>query len=350
MVQTTRAAVSSGVAVALAATLASSMASALASSTGAALGSASGSGGALPLLFGAQRFSLSSGLAVKKSPMQTGAANSLAWSTGKLGLVRGPTRPVRPTQSGRRLQSRGRPRAATDPNDAPNAGAAASTSNNSGNSSLASEEDEEELTPFAELLDVLALVGLIMAFLVVLRLAILVYWSRFANARYYREARQNKFEERQSPHGHPLHKLRLTIRNRRAGGYTVTTVGGMQKHRREKRRRPATFRALPASLVFPNMEFLIYGIFSAGLTEGAVASLGDASCEGGCVGVSVLTLIVMGLAFIAGFAQVIHFYCRHCRASWCVNQVPLTPPLLQSPPWAMPWPSYLWRMRELISC
>jgi hypothetical protein len=340
MVQTTRAAVSTGVAVALAATLACSLASALASSLGAALGSASGSGGALPLLFGAQRFSLSSGLAVKKSPMQTGAANGLAWSTGQLGLVRGPTRPKRPTQSGRRLQSK-------DSNST--AGVAVSTSNKSGNSTLNSEEDEE-LTPFAELLDVLALVGLIMAFLVVLRLAILVYWSRFANARYYREARQNKFEERQSPHGHPLHKLRLTIRNRRAGGYTVTTVGGMQKHRREKRRRPATFRALPASLVFPNMEFLIYGIFSAGLTEGAVASLGDASCEGGCVGVSVLTLIVMGLAFIAGFAQVIHFYCRHCRASWCVNQVPLTPPLLQSPPWAMPWPSYLWRMRELISC
>jgi len=306
MVQTTRAAVSSGVAVALAATLASSMASALASSTGAALGSASGSGGALPLLFGAQRFSLSSGLAVKKSPMQTGAANSLAWSTGKLGLVRGPTRPVRPTQSGRRLQSRGRPRAATDPNDAPNAGAAASTSNNSGNSSLASEEDEEELTPFAELLDVLALVGLIMAFLVVLRAAILVYWSRFANARYYWEGRQKKFEESKSPHGHPLYKARLTIR---------------KKHGREKRRRSATFKSLPASLVFPNMEFLIYGIFSAGLTEGAVASLGDASCEGGCVGVCVLTLIVMGLAFIAGFAQVIHFYWRHCRASWSENTV-----------------------------
>jgi len=299
MVKTMTSAVSSVLLVSLAATLASSTASALAASLGAAVGSSSGSGGALPLLFGAQRLSLSSGLAVKKSPMQTGAANGLAWSTGRLGLVRAPTRP-KATTTGRSLQS-------TSSSSTTNA-AALTSINTSGNTTLTSSNSEEyeELTPFAELLDVLAFVGLIMALLAVLRLAILVYWTRFANTRYYREARQKKFEESQSPHGHPVHRARLTIR---------------KKNRREKRRPPATFKGLPASLVFPSMEFLVFGIFSAGLTETSVAALCDESCENECVWAAILTLAVMGSALIAGAAQVTHFYLRHCRASWSENAV-----------------------------
>ena len=45
-----------------------------------------GGGGVAPLIFGAQRFGASSGLAVEKSELQTGVAGGMGWASGDFGI------------------------------------------------------------------------------------------------------------------------------------------------------------------------------------------------------------------------------------------------------------------------
>ena len=44
-------------------------------------GTGGGGGGVMPLIFGAQRFAATNGMACKQSPLTTGVAGSMAWST-----------------------------------------------------------------------------------------------------------------------------------------------------------------------------------------------------------------------------------------------------------------------------
>ena len=59
----------------------------------------------MPLIFGGQRFALSSGLASKQSDLSVSVAESLAWSTGELGLV-SDTEVEAAVQAGQRLRRR----------------------------------------------------------------------------------------------------------------------------------------------------------------------------------------------------------------------------------------------------
>ena len=83
-------ATSIAVAVSIAVSIATSIGGAVAGATGTAAGvGAAGVGGAAgggiaPLLWGAQRFSLTNGLAVEKSEVHSGVAGSLGWISGEL--------------------------------------------------------------------------------------------------------------------------------------------------------------------------------------------------------------------------------------------------------------------------
>lgn len=97
----TVAAVTQGVAAALAASVVVSVGASVGASVGGSVGGAAGGaaggsgagggssavGGMLPLAFGAQRFSLSSGMAIEQSELSNGVSSSMSWTTGELGLL-----------------------------------------------------------------------------------------------------------------------------------------------------------------------------------------------------------------------------------------------------------------------
>ena len=112
VITATAEAVTAVVATTIATTIAASVASSVASSAGAAsieaAGSAAGGaaggggggasgGGVAPFIFGAQRFSMTSGVAANKSQIQSGVADSMSWSTGRLGLFGGSSDPEEDT-------------------------------------------------------------------------------------------------------------------------------------------------------------------------------------------------------------------------------------------------------------
>lgn len=109
-------AISATVAITISATVAFTVAAAIAAAVAGAVGGAvvggggGGVGGVFPLLMGAQRLDLTTGLVVPKSDIQTGVADGLGWTGGDWGLITDP-----PTdQTGRRLQGvETRPKALT---------------------------------------------------------------------------------------------------------------------------------------------------------------------------------------------------------------------------------------------
>ena len=96
--ETVTAVVAGAVATAVAGAVASAVAGAVGGSVGGAVGGAAGggaagggaaggaAGGIFPLVLGAQRLSLSAGLAVPKGAIDSGVASGMGWATGDLGI------------------------------------------------------------------------------------------------------------------------------------------------------------------------------------------------------------------------------------------------------------------------
>lgn len=116
-IESVTAVVTVSIATAMAASVASSVVAAVASSVasaaagaaggsagGGAAASSSGGGSALPLVFGAQRFQASTGLAIETSPLQSGVADSLGWASGNFGLAGGQSPSAQSEPARRRLR------------------------------------------------------------------------------------------------------------------------------------------------------------------------------------------------------------------------------------------------------
>ena len=291
-------AVVTGVALSVATSVAGAVASATASAAasaaggaagGAAVGSAgggsAGGGGAaaVPLVLGVQRFGASSGLPVEMSPMQSGVAGTMASGPlcGNLvsyplpeegGALTNETSRRRlwswahhSLGQGRRLQSRrGQP-------VSPAAGALMNS-----------------------LLSMLVVSGTVLA----LTIAILLYWKKFANRRYYRQAR-------------------MTTDSQKLG--KAFASNGM------KDKKLARFRGLPGTFVFPNAFMVSVNFFATGIVNNAVTVL--AGPRDDCSDVLCVWPVYLSLALIATYLGVVfavlwHFNKSHRADSW----VPLEPP------------------------
>jgi hypothetical protein len=150
------------VAASVAASVVSATGGAAAGSTasGVAGGAAAGGGGgaaissAMPLLLGAQRFSISSGLAVNGSGMHSAVADSMNWASGDFGFIRSSSR------SRRQL-------ADVDPEAAAPVSKTAKT--------------------FASLINVYATMAATLLFVFVLYFLVQYYWRHHANRKFYIE-------------------------------------------------------------------------------------------------------------------------------------------------------------------
>ena len=109
--------VTAAVTTSIAASVAASLTTAAAGAAGgAAVGAPGGGGGGgggsggglLPIVFGAQRFSTSSGLGVPPSELQAGVANSLGWVSGEISFLPPPAPPSAEVRRGRRRGGRRR--------------------------------------------------------------------------------------------------------------------------------------------------------------------------------------------------------------------------------------------------
>jgi len=230
----------------------------------------------------AQRLSVSSGLAANQSMMQEGVAEGLGWITGRFGIVSGSG------SSSRRLSV-----ASTE------ARGGGGGKGKGGDQQQRQQEQDAGPTNYEQLLDTLIAGMLVLVALAAFRVAILVYWNRFANVQYYIEQNEGVRFETPSP--------------TKGGG----SHRDLQKQNQEqKKRRPATFLALPAALVFPNLEFAIFGLFSISVNEAAVAALCDESCGHACSVLASLVLFETTQVMVLAFVLILRFQLRYRSSSW----------------------------------
>ena len=142
----------------------------------------------MPLVFGAQRFSTSSGMACKQSELSTGVADSMAWSSGELGLISeaGAAAASESVQAaGRRLRRLVRRLSAAD-------GAADEAAD--GAADEAAEPLVATVAPFPtemiKLLDQLSMFGIAFGLCAFLQLLGLLCWRYRCNRKYYRALRK----------------------------------------------------------------------------------------------------------------------------------------------------------------
>ena len=356
----TATAVTAAVVTAVAASVATSVGGAVAGSVagsvggaagGAAGGSAGGSsaggasgGGALPLIFGAQRFSVSSGLAVEKDPLQTGVATSMGWITGDFGSSPSEDSERR-RLSGRRLQSKSKGKGDTSED--------ALESESSTEDGL--NEQEEEM---AALLRTLRTFGILMSVLVVIMLCGLLIWK-------YRKNRNCALialdlVDCVTPIGCSctclslkrfllacltrLARLAMAIdADYKEQGLSELQRRALYKDDKDKERRKnkdgtyhlvvpkrAKFVGLPGIFVFPGVLFLGVNLFLTGFFESAVylvsVPASDDQCGTRCMAwaVPVLSLSVLYVCLV--FAMLLHFHkSRHSAATWQTAEEPETP-------------------------
>lgn len=261
--------VSAAVAAAVAGAVAAAVGSAVAGAVGGAVGGAAGGGGAasasaaFPLVFGAQRMSVSGGIAVNKSDFQTGVADGLGWATGKFGLAGG--------GAGRRLAQKS-------------------------HGGVEEGEENECEEGCAEMLDTLITAGFAACAIVFMRLVVLYLWTRRINARYYEEQMEDPKEVKAE----------------------VEDVDDAKKTLERRRRKRATFSPLPGTFVFPNLEFLTMGVFSVGLAESAVSVLaqGEENCGSTCWWTALIIMICIGLFALTGFLMLLRFYLIFSAQCW----------------------------------
>jgi len=165
------------------------------------------------------------------------------------------------------------------------------------------EAEETEITPFDKMLDTLVTTMMCVAFVIILRIAVVLNWKYRANVKFYKE------QACKSSRTAPEHPTNLA--------------------KKRKKEKPVTFSPLPDALVFPSIEFLVFGIFTIGLTEAAVAALVDSrypeqsTCQLGCIWVAVMILVIEGLLTVLAFTLLIRFHRFHLKSVWCVRPLQL---------------------------
>ena len=345
IIATTASAAAAGAAAGAAASAAGSAAGSAVggSAGGAAGGSASSAVSSLtPLLFGAQRFVISSGVATNVSSLQTGLAESMAWTTGDFGLTF--QRPHRGADGDRRLSEDGE------------AGAAA-----------------PRRTALDRLSSVIAVMLAILLVITAVHAYVIHLWRHKVNHRYY-EAKHNpklfllhtrdatrsralkrdriRFSERSTIEGeegrrssqHKSAKPRLSVMrltrksaDRHNGDVNEGTHAEEVKPIRslDSAMSKLRFTPFPSALVFPGFFILAIQVFSTGITSQAVQVVANEDecrlAPTGCRALGMGSLLFILAYEVLTISVVIHFH-RHFRADcWQAASRPLEVNMVKDP-------------------
>ena len=280
-------AVAASVVASLAASLAASVAASTASATGGATassGAAGGGGGALPLVFGAQRFSASRGLAVKKSPLQTGVADGMGWATGNFGQgAETERRQLMHKMTGRSMAAEG----GSDSGNGPGTSA----------SSLSSEALGVQAQALADVKSVLSTLGYVQCAIALLMAFACIWWRFRRNKRYYAERGLTEIERR------ALYEPRRPVP------------------------RGAKFASFPSAFVFPGALLLGFNFFLNGLVQPAFTLASFPSerdvCGADCLAPMLAILALIGVYLILSLLMLIHFHRLHRMWTWVDVEEPL---------------------------
>ena len=321
-VATVTAVIAGAVGASIAGAVAGSVGGSVAGSTGGAAGGAgaggggAAAGGVAPLIFGAQRFGASSGLAVEKSELQTGVADGLGWASGDFGI--GSSDPpasdppatdppasdppasddaLIPTER-RRLQKKG-------------SGGTTGTQRDVAGGEDGSAANTQQQKALGQLRSKLGSFYVVMGLLIGLMTAGSAYYRFRANRRYYRERGLNEFQRR------ALYKD-----NKKKG-----------KHFVPKR---AKFRSLPSAFVFPGILAIGCNLFLNGLIEPSITLVtfpGEIdNCGAECLVSAVAVLTMIALYISLTFAMLLHFHLSgHRVQTWKDADEPENPNDVEDP-------------------
>ena len=253
------------VAVAVAASIAGSV-------VGAVGGTASGGGGGgvVPLVFGAQRFAASDGLAIPMGGVDRGVAGGMAWTSGDFGLF---------APSARRLSE-----ASNSSESAPPPHPAA----------------------YNSLVERLIMLGITLGVVLLIWACIIWNWKVRINRTFYGELAAE--EKTSSTPLKGISRLRRSIhvpRLRRSASGAASTQGG------------TIFKRLPGVFVFPMLPLLCCKLFVTGLAKNAIGLAVDGdTCVGSCRAIAVaVTVGVAGFA-LWGWLVLLQFTRTFRTASW----------------------------------
>ena len=290
-VATVSAVIAGAVAAAVAGAVAGSVAGSVGASTGGAAGGGGGAGGAggggvAPLIFGAQRFGASSGLAVEKSELQTGVAGGMGWASGDFGIG------AEDSPQGRRLwetpmfwwNDEGGRQLQDSNSTAPSAPPPPDPQRDS------LKALKSKLTTFYMVVGAIAGI-MILGFL---------YYRFRANARYYKEVGLKEKERRRLYENDKKKKGR-------DGVYRLVVPP------------KAEFKSFPGALVFPGILMLGVNFFLNGLIEPSIMLASfppdQDMCGSACMVPAVIVLTLMFLYVLLTFVLLLSFHRSGFRAA-----------------------------------
>lgn len=227
-------------------------------------------GGVLPLIFGVQRMSLSSGLAVPTSGTDAGVSGAMGWASGDFGIV-GQAGMSSTTESiGAGLRRR-----------------------------LFGQAEFDAM--YASLLSKLSLCGVVLACVALFELLVLAFWKCRMNRRYYKEL--------------PAIKAVHAIANDKSKSFLSRSKSSAQL--KLMKTNSVKFRALPGIFVFPNLLLIASKFFITGLVSGATGLLANADlCTGACRVWSIATLVAVAGYVLWGWVVIAYFSRRFRVASY----------------------------------
>jgi len=292
----------------------------------------------MPLVFGVQRFSTSSGLASNQSALQSGVADSMGWANGQLNLFGSPpssadaASPSPPTSTGRRL--------ADDLADSLHAWTTATElwareqGSDFGRRLAAKKATTESVdvsgvdiasgelgsggliaaptTPvnLALILDSLVTMSMALPAILLVQLLTLWHWRYRMNRRYYQELLLpplplNKDEDPKDP---------VEDKGRR-----LFWICGPR--RKKKPQKAARFIPMPGIFVFPSFLVLGFSFFTTGLVNKGVGLVVECrtvytEVQYSCMAPGIVVLLLVASYIVMNFTLLLHFHFRYRKASW----------------------------------
>lgn len=286
-------AVASSVATATATAALGAAGGAAGSAAGSSSAAAGGSGGGavMPLIFGAQRFGASAGLAAPKSEYQSSVAGAISQGpiSGSFFSFASPP-PPDSTDDGAHTETGELPAGS----DTSVAGLRRRLQRGGGSSRQSGDMNASLGTLLAQVLSLLITLGTAASIMIVTNLI----WKYWLNKKYYRQ--------------------RNAIRHTHKDLMDLLNSKDLQDTKKAK------FTALPGMLVFPSALYLIANFFATNAIRDSFAVLMESheSCDLSCRYPAFIVLLLYATYLSIVFACLLHFNYFHRSASW----IPLEPP------------------------
>lgn len=254
-----------------------------------------------PLIFGAQRFSLSSGLGIEKSPMQDAVASSMAWTASGVSIwsSEDPSREAEIRSSRRFLSD-------------------AARFNSTADAVLASPPQE-----WLKMLNILTFVGVQIVLVFLVQILVTRAWQKWVNKSYYAEQRRRRSKSFLSRQATFLSR-QVSVAAKRgvrfaqdsgSSGTGKSKVQGSPVSQPSQRR----FVPFPTFLVWPSSLIFVVTISCSGLAKTSVALLAaEAVRHDGLsssrVALAIVILVLLMMIYVGLIVDLVHFRRKHAKS------------------------------------